>query len=134
MQLNRLTANLSILYLAVAFPLAATAMTPGQLLQECAREAPSASRFCDGYIAAAVDAGRATGQLACLPADISHSTLKELAMNTLRNASASASHASSLINDRLANVFPCPGDQEADNDESDKPLKKNWSNKERLAK
>ncbi len=134
MQLNSLTASLCILSMTATLPLAAAAMTPVQLLQECQQESPSASRYCDGYISGAVDAGRATGQLACLPDDISSSTLQELAMNTLRSANAGASHASALINDRLADVFPCPGVEQADNDEPDQPVKKNWSNKERLAK
>ena len=135
MQITTLAASLGVLYMA-AFPLAGAAMTPSQLLQECQPDSPAASRFCDGYITGAVDAGRATGRLACLPDDISNSTLTELAMSTLRDASASASDASSLINDRLATIFPCSGEGEAENNtgEAGQPVKKNWSNKERLAK
>ncbi len=133
MPFPRLTASLSIPFVAATFSVLATAMTPEQLLQECQQQSPAASRFCDGYIAGVVDAGRSSGQLACLPDDISGSTLNELAMNTLRD-NTSTGYASLLISSRLATVFPCPGEQESNIDPAEQTDKKNWSNKERLRK
>jgi hypothetical protein len=132
MPFTRFTASLSILSTAATLSVVATAMTPGQLMHECQQQSPAASHFCDGYIAGAVDAGRSSGQLACVPDDISSATLSELAMNTLRENTDSTGDASSLISERLADIFPCSDQKETDSNPAEQTDKKNWSNKERL--
>ncbi len=132
MQFIRLAARCGIMLSISAASQAATAMTPSQLLQRCQQDSLAEKNFCDGYVAGAIDAGRASGQVACIPDDISTSTLAELAMNSLRGSDDSASNASASINTRLAAVFPCSAENAAP--EAKQPVKENWSNKDRLGK
>jgi hypothetical protein len=117
--------------LSAATPMA-IALTPSQLLQQCQLESLAGENFCEGYIAGAIDSGSAAGQTACIPDDISASTLTDLAVNALgKPAEAKNANASVLINTRLAQVFPCEREPEP---EPELAPKKNWSNKERLGK
>ncbi len=134
MRLSPLVAGTGIVcLLATATPLA-IALTPSQLLQQCQLESLAGENFCEGYIAGAIDSGLEAGRAACIPDDISASTLTELAVNALGNpAGAKNANASVLINTRLAQVFPCEREPEPEPEPEPAP-KKNWSNKERLGK
>ena len=136
MRLSPLVAGAGIVCLLSAAAPMAVAITPSELLQQCQQESLAGDEFCEGYIAGAVDSGLEAGQAACIPDDISDSTLTDLALNALRNPTGTANaNASLLINTRLAQVFPCERQSEPEPEpEPELAPKKNWSNKERLGK
>lgn len=130
MHLPPLLTGFGFVCLLTVAPQASLATTASDLLLQCQQDSVAETNYCAGYIAGAIDGGSTAGQAACIPDDISSGTLAELAVNALRNSAATATdNASSLINARLAQVFPCNGDAEIS-----QPPKQNWSNKERLGK
>lgn len=131
MRLSPLVAGAGVVCLLSAATPMAVAITPSELLQQCQQESLAGDTFCEGYIAGAIDSGLEAGQAACIPDDISGSTLTDLAVNALGNPAGANANASVLINTRLAQVFPCKRDPEP---EPELAPKKNWSNKERLGK